>query len=109
MSMNGGATLNLTAPDTSPTGNAVPGVVYANNTNQSFTFGGNSSSNLVGVIYAPTANVTFHGTNSSGANGCLEVIAGTVTLTGNSAMASNCSSLGAANMTSILPPVTLVQ
>jgi Flp pilus assembly protein TadG len=109
MSMNGGATLNLTAPGATPTGNAVSGVIYANNTSQSFTFGGNSSSNLSGVIYSPTANITFHGTNSSGSNGCLEVIAGTVTLTGNSTMASNCSGLGAASMRSIVPSVALVQ
>jgi hypothetical protein len=111
INMNGGASLSLTAPGTTPAAGAVPAVVYASTSNVSGTFGGNSSAATTGVIYYPNGNLTFHGTTgSSGANGCLEVIASVVTLTGNSNMASNCAGMGAASFGSLSStPVTLVR
>lgn len=91
----GGSTLALTAPDTHPTGSAIPGVLLAGRSTASMAFLGNSTAPVTGVIYLPYADLKFGGTSGSGSNGCTEVIASKVTLTGNSNLAANCAAYGA--------------
>jgi hypothetical protein len=90
----GGAALNLSAPTTSPTGNAIPGVLLAGNSNGSMTFQGNSTAPLTGVIYLPRASLSFGGTSGGGSNGCTEVIAASILLKGTSDLAANCEGYG---------------
>jgi Flp pilus assembly protein TadG len=90
VTINGSANVNLT-PMTS--GNTRGMVVFADrNTPQgtSFKFNGGSSQYFAGAIYAPTGAVQFSG----GANSlttCTQVIGDTVTFTGNSNLAIDCS------------------
>ncbi len=90
----GGASLALTAPTTSPTGNAIPGVLIAGKSTNGMTFQGNSTAALTGVIYFPNANLGFGGTSGGGGSGCTEVIAASITLKGTSDLAANCSKYG---------------
>lgn len=90
----GGASLALTAPTTTPSGSAIPGVLIAGNSTNGMTFQGNSTAPLTGVIYFPSANLTFGGTSGGGSTGCTEVIAASITLKGTSDLAAECSSYG---------------
>jgi Flp pilus assembly protein TadG len=110
-SMNGGAALTISAATTIGSINgAIPGMVFASNSPQSASFNGNSSPLMTGVVYSPNSDVTFGGTAQGGTSGCLEVIASSVTLQGNSSMASNCTDYGTAVFSSNnAPPAKLVQ
>ena len=71
---------------------------------------GNGTPKLSGILYFPNADVTFNGSShTANSNDCLELVAKTVTISGNANMASSCSSLGAASFTSLPPVVSLVQ
>jgi Flp pilus assembly protein TadG len=94
VSTTGGSQMALTAPTTSPTGTAVPGILIAGKSSASMAFLGNSAVPFTGVIYLPNASLKFGGTSQSGSNGCSEVIASTVTLVGTSNLAANCSGYG---------------
>ena len=91
--INGGATVNLLPPTTGPTA----GITMFGDRNipvgTSFKFNGGASQYLGGAIYFPTGDVTFAGgagTNTS----CTQLIGDTVTFTGNSNLAVNCSNYG---------------
>jgi Flp pilus assembly protein TadG len=111
VNMTGGSSLVLEAPTTSPTGNAVPGVLFAGNSNSSMSFLGNSTSPVTGLVYFPKASLKFGGTSAGGSSGCTEVIASTVTLVGTTSVAANCAAYGLVNFSSLpgSAPVTLVQ
>ncbi len=105
----GGSSLALTAPTTSPTGSAIPGILIAGTSSAAMSFLGNSTIPVTGVIYLPNAQLNFGGTSSSGSGGCTEVIAYTVTLKGTSNLAANCSSYGALSFGSLPGSVVLVR
>ncbi len=90
VTINGNANVNLTPPTS---GNTRGMVVFADrNTPQgtSFKFNGGSNQYFAGAIYAPTGAIQFSG----GANTlttCTQVIGDTVTFTGNSNLAIDCS------------------
>lgn len=97
-SISGSGLATMTAPTTTPTGNAVPGVLIASRTASTVTFSGGSTFPLTGVVYWPNAAVNWSGSTDPGAgNGCLELIAKTVNMSGAVQMASACSSYGAAS------------
>lgn len=107
----GGASLVLSAPTTSPTGSAIPGVLLAGTSSSAMTFQGNTTSPFTGVVYLPKASLTFGGTSGGGGSGCVEVIATSVTLKGTSSLAANCSAYGTLPFGSLpgTPSVTLVR
>lgn len=114
ISTTGGSSLALTAPTTSPTGNALPGVLIAGTSSGTMSFLGNSTEPVTGLIYLPNATLKFGGTSSSGSDGCTEVIASTVTLIGTSnlnAGTANCAAYGLRTFGSLPTPapVALVQ
>jgi Flp pilus assembly protein TadG len=90
--INGGATVNLTAPTSGPTA----GIVIFGDRNMpsgtSFSFNGGASQTLTGAIYLPNAAVTYGG-GAGGSNGCTQLVADTVTLNGNANFALNCNGL----------------
>jgi Putative Flp pilus-assembly TadE/G-like len=92
-SINGGATVNLTAPSSGPTA----GIVLFGDRNMPVgtTFGleGGANQALNGVTYFQKGAVSFAG-GASTFNGCSQIVADTVTFVGNSGLAVNCSSLG---------------
>ena len=91
-SINGGATINLTAP-TSGTYNGV--LFYqdrravdtgGSNANQ---INGNASSTLQGAFYFPHQQITFNGTAGMTTN-CVQIVAWNITFTGNSTINNQC-------------------
>lgn len=89
--INGNATVNLTAPSSGPTA----GLVLFGDRNApigtSISLGGGSSQTFGGAVYAPTAAITYSG-GASTSSSCTQIIGDTVTFTGNSSVAINCSS-----------------
>ena len=92
-SISSNATVNLTAPTTGPTA----GIVLFGDRNMpvgtTFKLTGGGTQTFGGAIYLPKAALTYSG-GSGGSTSCTQIIADTVTFTGNSGMAINCSSFG---------------
>ncbi|MBW4022438.1 MAG: hypothetical protein HIU92_04735 [Proteobacteria bacterium] len=112
VSISGNANFNVTAPGTSAAGGAIPGVLLADNGTSGGSISGNASSAVSGVIYFPNSTLTFSGNGATnGQSNCLEVIAGSVSISGNTNMGGNCSQLGALSFGSVqtTPLVELVQ
>lgn len=90
--INGNATVNLTAPIGGPTAGIV---VFGDRqipTGTAFKFNGGSSQYLGGAIYVPTGAISYAGGSTSSTN-CTKIIGNTVEFTGSSDLAINCSGL----------------
>ena len=106
VNINGGATLNLSAPGTSATGDALTykGImVYQDrraqdgtNANQQSTVNGNASSFLQGAFYFPSQQVTFNGTAGM-STACLQLVARRVYYSGNMSISNSCPANSGAN------------
>src|ERR1051326_6322251 len=87
------ASVNLTAPTTGLTA----GIVLFGDRNMpegtTFKLTGGSTQSFGGAIYLPKAALTYSG-GSGGSTACTQIIADTVTFTGNSGMAINCDGKG---------------
>jgi len=84
--VNGGATVNLTAPTTDP----YMGVVLYQDQRANYDDGinrinGGADMNLQGAVYFPSQEVTYSG-GSSTSSGCLQLIGKKVTFSGNSVL-----------------------
>ncbi|MBI3677966.1 MAG: hypothetical protein HY243_15260 [Proteobacteria bacterium] len=91
--INGGATINLTAPTTGPTAGIV---IYGDRkmpTSTTFKFNGGSGQILGGAVYLPDGTVNYSG-GASGSTNCTQLIGDTITFSGNANLAVNCSSYG---------------
>ena len=90
-SINGNANVNLTAP----TGGATGGLVVLADRNMplgtSFKLNGGSNQSFGGAIYVPTGSVNYSG-GAATSTSCTQIIGDTVTFSGNSSVAVNCSS-----------------
>ena len=91
--INGGATVNLTAPTTG----SMAGIVAFGDRNMptgtSFKFNGGSNQIFTGALDLPSADVQFAG-GSNTSKACTQLVADTVTFTGNSQFAINCTGVG---------------
>jgi len=91
--INGGANINLTAPTTG--WNA--GIVLFGDRNMpagtNFTFSGGSTQSFTGALYLPKGAVKFAGGADSTA-GCTQLVADTITFTGDSNFAIDCAGKG---------------
>ena len=91
--INGGATIDLTAPDSG----ATKGIVMYGDPNMTagttFKFEGGATQTLGGAIYLPEGAVTFAG-GANTTTGCTQLIGNTITFTGNSNFAINCKNYG---------------
>lgn len=106
LKFNGNATFNLTAPASG----TYSGILFFSDRTQSSvsqTFNGTSQSVLTGALYFPTQALTING-DYGGANGCTQVVADTITYSGNASLNSDCSAYG---MSSVPVPggTTLVE
>lgn len=90
--MNGNATVRLAAPTTGATKGML---FYGDRTSSGGTnrFNGTATSRLTGTIYAPRQDVAYLG-NFSGSGGCTQVVASTVTWSGSTSVAVDCSAYG---------------
>ena len=88
--INGGATVNLTAPTSS-------GIVLYGDRNMpvatGFKLNGGSTQIFGGAVYLPEAALTFNG-NSASPNGCTQLIADTIHFSGTTNLALNCTGYG---------------
>ncbi|MDG4882845.1 pilus assembly protein TadG-related protein [Mesorhizobium sp. WSM4884] len=92
VSMNGNATVTLSAP----TSGIYSGVLFygdRNGASAKSNFNGTADSLLTGAIYFPRQEVDYLG-NFSGKNGCTQVVADTIQWSGSSTINQDCSSLG---------------
>jgi Flp pilus assembly protein TadG len=91
--INGGATLAITAPTTGP----LAGIAIFGDRNMpnstTFKFNGGDNQVLGGAVYVPHGTLQYAGGNNANTN-CTQVIADTVTFVGNSKLAINCSGSG---------------
>ncbi|MDE2183978.1 MAG: hypothetical protein KGJ78_13245 [Alphaproteobacteria bacterium] len=91
--INGGASINLTAPTTGP----LAGLVFFGDRNMptstTFKFNGGSGQVVNGAVYLPDGTVDYAGGASATAQ-CTQLIGDTVTFVGSSALAINCASYG---------------
>lgn len=110
LKMNGGSTISLSAATKAVYLNgAIPGVVFAGNSSNGSSFNGNTGTKLTGVVYYPNGALNFGGTSQGGTAGCLEVIAKSVQLQGNSSMAAKCADYGVLGFPSETSTSALVQ
>jgi hypothetical protein len=95
VNMNGNATVTLSAP----TSGTYSGILFFGDRNGTGNnlFNGTANSSLTGDIYFPSESVSYQG-NFSGTNGCTQVVADTVTWTGNSNISVNCAAQGMQNI-----------
>lgn len=107
IAFSGAAVITLSAPmSNSATANAVPGVVLANNVNNTATstmtglISGGATATLNGVLYFPKSNFgTSGGTvaTGGGSSGCLVIIANLISFSGGAALSNNgCVAMGVA-------------
>jgi Flp pilus assembly protein TadG len=88
--INGNATVNLTPPKSGPTTGIVMFGDRAMPASTPFKLNGGSGSYLYGAVYIPSGAISFSGGAATSAS-CTQIIGDTVTFTGNSALAINCS------------------
>ena len=91
--INGGATVDLTAPTTGPSA----GIVFFADRNMpvgtTFKFEGGASQVFGGALYLPKGAVSFAG--GSGTNqACTQLVADTIVFSGDSSFAVNCTGYG---------------
>lgn len=91
--INGGATIKLTAPTTGPTQGLVMFGDRNMPTSTTFKFNGGTGQLLGGAVYVPHGTLQYAGGDST-KMGCTQVIADTVTFVGNSNLAVDCSGSG---------------
>jgi len=106
VTINGGATVSLTAPTTGATA-GVPGIAFWIDKHAPLatnTFNGGASQNINGVIYMPSQEVDYSGGSSQGTT-CLQLIAETVTFIGNSTTYVTQTGCSAANLAIKQPPL----
>lgn len=91
--INGGANVNLTAPTTGPTAGIVMFGDRGMPADTPIKLNGGSSEVLQGAVYIPKGAVSFAG-GAAANNGCLQMVANTITFTGNANFAVNCDASG---------------
>jgi Flp pilus assembly protein TadG len=89
-SISGNATINLTAPTTGATAGIVVFGDRSMPSSTSFKFNGGSTQYFGGAVYVPAASIDYAG-GASTSTSCTQIIGNTVTFSGNSNVAINCS------------------
>lgn len=98
--INGGATVNLTAPTSGPTAGFV---LYGDRKmplGTSYLLNGGSSQVFSGIIYFPQGALNYIG-GASATNGCTQIVADTISFGGNSNLSLNCPQFGVAKIGAI--------
>jgi Flp pilus assembly protein TadG len=91
--INGGATLAITAPTTGPTAGIA---IFGDRnmpTSTAFKFNGGDTQVIGGAVYVPKGTLQYAGGNNANTN-CTQVIGDTVSFVGNSLLKINCSGSG---------------
>lgn len=91
--INGGATLAITAPTTGPTAGIALFGDRNMPTSNTYKFNGGTNQVIGGAVYFPKGTLQYAGGNNTDTN-CTQVIADSVTFVGNSLLKINCSGSG---------------
>jgi Flp pilus assembly protein TadG len=91
--INGGATVNLSAPTTGSTAGIVMFGDHNAPVGTSYKFNGGASQVLRGAIYVPEGAAQYAG-GANDSKACTQLVANTITFTGNANFAINCSGTG---------------
>lgn len=96
LSLNGSATMNISAATTGP----YAGLLFYGDRTMAYasqTINGNATSLFTGAVYFPSQDIRLLG-NFSGAGGCMQVIAATIYYTGSSTFRTDCGTTGMATI-----------
>ena len=91
--INGGATLAITAPTTGPTAGIAIFGDRSMPTATTFKFNGGDNQVIGGAVYVPHGTLQYAGGNNANTN-CTQVIGDTVSFVGNSLLKINCAGSG---------------
>jgi hypothetical protein len=96
LSISGGASVSLSAPETNAFSSNLNGVLIddqaPNKSNNAVTVNGGGTVQLSGAMYFPNVDVTYSGTASNTNTTCSMVIANSLTISGNTYMSTqNCA------------------
>jgi len=91
--INGNATVNLTPPRSGPTAGIVVFGDRGIPVGTTFKFNGGATQYLGGAVYVPTGAISYTG-GAGTSTSCTQIIGDTISFSGNSALAVNCSSYG---------------
>lgn len=94
LQINGGATLNLTAPNAGPTKGLALFQDRRAPTGVQDTLNGGSTQTIQGAVYFPSQILNFSGGASTTSPGCTQLIASQVAFQGNATLGINCAGLG---------------
>jgi Flp pilus assembly protein TadG len=100
VTINGGSIFSISAPTEDREFDGQSGMVFIQDPSTSYSpsnkvkLNGGSNTEFTGVIYVPNNDVTFTGGNASNNNGCTQIVALTVSFSGNADVDSECSLLG---------------
>jgi len=100
VSFGGGATVTLSAPLANATSGGIPGIVIAGNSTSTDTLSNGMKPTLTGVVYYPNGTMAISGGVNVG-NSCLEVIAGSVSVSNGSGFGASCTNYGATTFFSL--------
>jgi Flp pilus assembly protein TadG len=105
---NGNSLMTLTAATTATaasisTNAPIPGIPFASAGTTNTTFNGTSGTAYTGLIYSPSGSLTVSGNATDGTSGCGEMVANTITLSGNNdtTVAPNCDAYGLSTIHSL--------
>jgi len=107
LKVNGQQIFNLVAPSTGIT-RGIAVMAHPNTPATSvISFGGGSTLNVTGALYAPSTEITVSGSNGSAA--CTQVVARSIVLNGNNTFKHDCGGIGVADPPGTMPALVLVQ
>ena len=92
LDLNGSGHMQFSAPTTGTYAGMLM-IGAASNANNTVKINGDSASSMTGAIYFPSQDVSYIG-NFSGTNGCTQIVAKTISWSGNASLAVNCSAYG---------------
>jgi hypothetical protein len=90
--INGGATIDLSAPTSGP----YAGLLFfgrRSGASVDHVLNGSAASRFTGAIYMPNDRLEMRGSNTAGA-GCTQIVARTIDFRGNSGMGMDCAGTG---------------
>jgi hypothetical protein len=99
--INGGATVDLRPPTTGPTAGMVVFGDRGMPTGTSFKFNGGAAQYFGGAVYLSKGAIDFAG-GAGTSTSCTQLIADTITFSGNSALALNCKGYGTKHFSSLI-------
>jgi len=107
LKVNGQIVFNAVAPTTGPTRGIAFMAHPSTPVSSAIDFGGSSTLNITGALYAPSTQITVSGSN--GSSGCTQVVARSIVLNGTNTFRHECAGVGVSDPPGTLPALVLVQ